>query len=317
MSSTNIYLQTILNLAGPSKYFNWYSSLILSAGPRGSKKQYKKVVAYVEIHHILPICLCDNLSQIKDKFNKVSLTAREHFVAHLLLAKIFRNTQHYKRMVYAVSCFSRNKKMRKLTSHQYEKAKLASAYAQKGKVFSDITKQKLSSKRKGLSVFWDSQGKQHYLEIDDPLIQEKNLFGNKKGLTTAKDHHGKTFCVSVDDPRFATGEIVGIRAGISSYVDSEGKVYSLAKNDLKIDELQLRQILAGQKHSEETKQKMSIKRKGTNNSMYGRKNEVNCFDRINQKFCRVSKEIFDAQKGIQYVGVNNLEAKAFRKREQH
>ena len=46
---------------------------------------------YVEHHHILPKCLGGN----DEISNLVILTAREHYIAHLLLAKIYRIRQLY------------------------------------------------------------------------------------------------------------------------------------------------------------------------------------------------------------------------------
>lgn len=40
--------------------------------------------SYTERHHIIPRCM----GGVDDKSNLVDLTAREHFVAHRLLAKI-------------------------------------------------------------------------------------------------------------------------------------------------------------------------------------------------------------------------------------
>lgn len=47
----------------------------------------RKLYCYKEVHHIIPICL----GGTDDKSNLVELTAREHFISHLLLIKIYPN----------------------------------------------------------------------------------------------------------------------------------------------------------------------------------------------------------------------------------
>lgn len=60
-------------------YHNIYSQLILHA------KQRVCINGYVERHHILPKAL----GGTDDSSNIVALTAREHFLAHMLLAKVY------------------------------------------------------------------------------------------------------------------------------------------------------------------------------------------------------------------------------------
>ena len=60
-----------------------YSNLIFKALARANNE------GYFERHHIVP----KSLGGIDDKANLVKLTAREHFIAHCLLAKIYGETQ--------------------------------------------------------------------------------------------------------------------------------------------------------------------------------------------------------------------------------
>jgi hypothetical protein len=64
-------------------YQKHYNSLILKAQHREKPKEY------CEQHHIVP----KSLGGTDEKNNFVFLTAREHFIAHLLLAHIFGGTQ--------------------------------------------------------------------------------------------------------------------------------------------------------------------------------------------------------------------------------
>ena len=57
---------------------------------------------YTEIHHIIPKCLGGNNS----KDNLVSLTAKEHFLCHMLLCEIYPNNR---KLWYALFLMSTNK----------------------------------------------------------------------------------------------------------------------------------------------------------------------------------------------------------------
>jgi hypothetical protein len=86
-------------------------------------------LGYLEIHHIMPSCLC-NKDQKKDKNNYVILTAKEHYTAHLLLTKIFKDGTKY-RMQFAMNSFTRTSKNqgRFISSRQYELCKILVASA--------------------------------------------------------------------------------------------------------------------------------------------------------------------------------------------
>jgi len=78
---SNIYLEQLSNHFQNNKYLKWYNKII----QKSIDRNWSKVTApvYVERHHILPDCL----GGPNKKDNLVYLTAREHFVCHLCLAK--------------------------------------------------------------------------------------------------------------------------------------------------------------------------------------------------------------------------------------
>ena len=82
----NLFLNSMLELAHKNKYSKWYSSIISQA-----KERESQFVGYGEKHHILPKSF--NRGGEKDKLNIVKLTAREHFICHVLLVKMFSG--HY------------------------------------------------------------------------------------------------------------------------------------------------------------------------------------------------------------------------------
>jgi NUMOD3 motif len=79
-------------------------------------------IDYSEEHHIIPRCIGGS----DDKCNIVSLTARQHFVAHLILAKIFRGAYGGK-LVAAIRLMSGN---RRYTSRRYAWVKRLSSETQ-------------------------------------------------------------------------------------------------------------------------------------------------------------------------------------------
>ena len=80
---------------------------------------------YYELHHILPKSIYPNLANNKD--NLILLTAREHFLAHYLLMKIYEVKQdrtNYEKMFYAFirmcNCTSGDSKPKYINSRLYE-----------------------------------------------------------------------------------------------------------------------------------------------------------------------------------------------------
>ena len=74
-----------------SKYTAWYFSIINNAQSRGSSD-----AEYYELHHIIP----KSMGGTNDADNLVKLTAREHFLCHLLLVKAV-SSEFKKKMNFA------------------------------------------------------------------------------------------------------------------------------------------------------------------------------------------------------------------------
>lgn len=97
-------------------YQNIYQQLVERAKSR-------TIDGYTEKHHIVPRCLGG--SDTKD--NLVSLTAREHFIAHLLLVKIHNGNL---KLVKAVAMMCIGKDERRLTNRLYGKYRTLLSQAQ-------------------------------------------------------------------------------------------------------------------------------------------------------------------------------------------
>jgi len=110
-----------------NKYTKWYYKIIEVARKRVISAENS------EIHHIIPESFFINRTRKGPKGwlegdpeiseNKVKLTAREHFVCHMLLVKMTSGIS-YKKMVHGLWMMTRNKEKRvKFTSRQYEFAR--------------------------------------------------------------------------------------------------------------------------------------------------------------------------------------------------
>lgn len=96
----------IADLALDNKYARWYTGIVTNALTRSVP------VGYIEKHHILPRSF--ELGGVRDKRNIVPLTAREHFVCHWLLTKMFKSDSHYcHKMIYALVWLSTGTKKNK------------------------------------------------------------------------------------------------------------------------------------------------------------------------------------------------------------
>lgn len=96
-----MYVTRMMALCKPNKYSKWYFEII----SKGSKTKPAK--GYTESHHILPKAF--GLGGETDSNNLVYLTARAHFVAHLLLPKMMISKRHHFQMLEALAYFSHNK----------------------------------------------------------------------------------------------------------------------------------------------------------------------------------------------------------------
>ncbi len=101
-----------------NKYRRAYNNIIYKAKNQNREKD-KDV--YYELHHIIPRSLSYEMRN--DKNNLVFLTAKEHFICHLLLPKFVMSKNHIIKMNWALHRMvfnNSNRMIRKYTSAQYE-----------------------------------------------------------------------------------------------------------------------------------------------------------------------------------------------------
>jgi hypothetical protein len=103
-----------------TKYTKWYNDIIGVDVRRG------RPIGYAEKHHIIPRALGGS----NHPSNLVYLTAREHFIAHLLLPKMVNDHKLVYKMYHALFCMMSVKRTdqeryTKFSSKQYEVARIS------------------------------------------------------------------------------------------------------------------------------------------------------------------------------------------------
>ena len=157
-------------------YFKHYTQLILKAQARGS------IEGYTELHHIIP----KSVGGSDASSNLVRLTAKEHFVAHLMLAKMYGG-----KLIYAAWAMANQKnkfqdRSYRITSSSYNLLKESCAAntgvrlkkANTGKKQSDEHKQ---SRLKALSEYLCSDRAAKQLEDASKRMKTNNP--NKGGIS--------------------------------------------------------------------------------------------------------------------------------------
>lgn len=121
-----IYSDLIKTHSLNNKYTKWYLSIIETASSRiknttkrKSRQEAVALLGYVERHHIWPQCLCESKDDRLSASNQVYLTAREHFVCHHLLTKMFEGKAMFQ-MMAALAAMAHDKEGRKLTAGQFD-----------------------------------------------------------------------------------------------------------------------------------------------------------------------------------------------------
>lgn len=168
-------------------YKRIYEELIDSARLKPKKENYK------ELHHIIPLCMGGS----DEKENKIFLTARQHYLAHWLLYKIYRTTS----LVHAWHSMSRigkGQEERKINSHLFEYCKkersklLSLQYSGEGNNFfnkkhSKETLQLLSEKLTGKKH--SKETKEHMSKIRKGIkkTEEHKRKIGRKGLVALKN----------------------------------------------------------------------------------------------------------------------------------
>lgn len=189
---------------------------------------------YHERHHIVPKCLGGS----NDEDNLIDLFAKEHFIAHKLLATEYPDN---KSLTFAWTCmaFPNNKvqKRYEVTPEEYEEAKKAISRAMSGRTMSEETKKKLSDSKKGKSLSDETKEK---------------LSKTFKGRLIT-DEHRKKISEALKGIVFSDEHKSNIGNSKKNKPLSEAQKEALAS---------VCEMNKGRKHSDETKAKISAANKG-------------------------------------------------------
>lgn len=158
-----------------NKYTKCYYNIITRA-------QARILNEYKEIHHVIP----KSLGGSDENNNLVALTAREHYICHLLLPKMTSGAA-YQKMLYAYTIMSGrnlyNSKRYEFYRREYAKVNSmlrsgsgngmfgADRKGEKntfyGKTHSEETKRKISEKKKGVSISMPPFTDQHKKKLSE------------------------------------------------------------------------------------------------------------------------------------------------------
>ena len=156
-----------------NKYRLWHNNII-------AKAKNRTLDCYKEKHHILP----RSLGGSNDKSNLVELTAREHFIVHMLLCK-FTVGEARRSMLYAFKAMSYYiKDGRDYKIH----SRIASKLREELK-FSDEHKQKMSEKKLGRIIPIQTKLKMSLQHIKNTYLKGHNINfkdGNKHRIIIHK-----------------------------------------------------------------------------------------------------------------------------------
>ena len=200
-------------------------------------KDHPKVKFQTNDHHIIPRCFAkvDNIEDIDGRWNRVHLPHRAHFIAHLLLARIWRH--HKVKGPKMARAFSGMSGRGIYTSKTYEWLTLSHK-------MSDEHKQKISEAKKGKSFSSEHIEKLRYRKTESHKEKLRTANLNKKHTAEAKEK-----IAEAGRNRVYSEET---REKISAAL--KGKPGRVQSDDIK---KKISETMKGRPKSEETRRKMS------------------------------------------------------------
>lgn len=152
---------------------------------------------YTERHHMVPLSIIPKDICISDKINLIVLSAREHFIAHLILSKVFQNnTIEYYKMNTALfrMCQSNERQERYIISSRlYEKLKIkfgeSISYSNHNRKLPDDYMK--GNKNPAYGRHWYNNGSENKFLSDEDYENEFRNLGFVRGMIRSKEHNEK------------------------------------------------------------------------------------------------------------------------------
>jgi hypothetical protein len=197
--------------------YKWHYDNLIKTRKILDRKKYNG--AYYEDHHII----MTSMNGTDDKNNRLLLTAKEHYIAHYLLWKIYRNNQTAYAFFYM--CIDANKTDLKISSRVYEeiriecakissntlksqwtdpekriKLSVANSIKNKGRKHSDESRKNMSEAHKGIKQSQESINKKNLKLTGQKRSNEtKQLLSEKNKGRKISDETKKRQSISANN----------------------------------------------------------------------------------------------------------------------
>lgn len=263
-----------------NKYYKWYKEL--------TSKQDRSLECYTEKHHIIP----RSMGGLDTKENLVVLTAREHYIAHLLLTKCVTN-EFKGKILHAYVMMSEvkdknQKRFYKINSRLFESRKVESNKIKSQFRHSDDAKASISEKLKGIPK--QPFTNEHKVNISNGHKGQKAWNKGLKGVAKASEETKRKISES------QKGRVVSDETRKKLSLARKGKTRKPLSEETKAKMSSSSRRI---KMSEEHKQKLSELQKNT----------IFCFDKESLSFVRVNRNEYVEFKVGRYITSNSNEYK--------
>jgi plasmid maintenance system antidote protein VapI len=179
-------------------YKKIYDSLVEKAKVRGLDKS--KHEGYFEIHHIIPRCMGGDNSE----GNLVMFTAREHFIAHMLLYKSYPSNSSLIRAAF-------------IMSSRWKSGSFGTQQPISSRVYEALRKQYSDKVRIQMSTNNHWKGRQHTKDSIERMLKSRRVGNRKRSLLKWKENNDKymsqfgfsvqkpaPFVVTIEDKSYTT-----------------------------------------------------------------------------------------------------------------
>ena len=270
-------------------YLKSYCNLIRKAEKRGyTKKKAKEQELYVEGHHTFPVSIFGKNKRI------VYLTAREHYIAHALLEKIYIKRYGIenwktKKMINAFWCMNSQKFRNNYTnSYLYQKSRERHSKViseiQSGRIVSEETRKRMGQWQKRRIVSEETREKLREANIGKKVSDEvkKKISEKLKGRIVSEDTKKKMS--KAQKGKIVSEETRQKLKGKTHSEETKRKMSEVRKGRTHSEKTKrkMSEVRKGKTHSEEHKRKLSEKSSGKNNPFYGKTHSEETKEKIRQ-----------------------------------